>query len=351
MKTNKLIIGLIVLISMLFSACVDIEVTTVLNSDGSLDRIVEVNSSSELKDYANLPFPIDSSWQISYKLDTTAKDKKHNYIFKKHYSSVDEMNNDYQNIANSLSKFNRKVKIENKFRWFYTYITYEEKYEKLAKGNYRPFNQYLSDIEKEARKFDKGDSAENIDNMDRKQVDAYLKDIDKKFEKWFEDNLKEEMLIAIEQDMKNNQVIEITKEALRAKSDTIYQLIDSLGGTDMKLQFYSSLNELFNTEEFDKIKKSKYSHLEEFEQRIEYIIKQTGFKYNLQMPGLLLDANTEVIKGNQLSWQFEPIEAFFIETSQKAKSRIINVWAFWVSGIFLLIVVIFLLLPVFKKSK
>jgi hypothetical protein len=169
MKTKQLQIILLAFISMFFSACVDIEVSTILNADGSLDRVVEVNSDSELKGYDELPFPIDSSWQIDYKVDTTMKSKPYRYVFKKHYNSVDELNNDYENIANSLTKFNRKVIVDRRFRWFYTYVTYEEKYEKLAKGNYRPFEQYLSDIEKEARRYENSDSIKKVDSTERKK--------------------------------------------------------------------------------------------------------------------------------------------------------------------------------------
>ncbi|NJO88395.1 MAG: hypothetical protein HC831_05070 [Chloroflexia bacterium] len=177
-----------------------------------------------------------------------------------------------------------------------------------------------------------------------------MKDVNNKFEKWFEDNLKEEVILTIEKDIKDNNVVGIDINDLRANADTIYKRIDSLSVQKRKQAVYESLNEIFNTTEFDKISKAENTELENFEKMLEFIIAQTGFKYNLQMPGLLLDTNSEIIKGNQLSWQFEPIEAFFIETSHKAESRIINVWAFWISGIFLVMVIIFLLLPVFRKK-
>ena len=73
----------------------DVEVTTILNTDGSLDRIVEVRSDKELKDYNGLPFPVDSSWNMEYEIDSTVGDKKHIYFFKKHYNNVLEINTDY----------------------------------------------------------------------------------------------------------------------------------------------------------------------------------------------------------------------------------------------------------------
>jgi ribosome-binding factor A len=186
--------------------------------------------------------------------------------------------------------------------------------------------------------------------LKEKKIDRYLKDINKKFENWLEENLKEEVILAIEKDIKDNDVHGISINDLRANADTIYGIIDSLGGQKMKQAFYKSLNEIFNTIEFDKLSTVEDTELQNFEKMLEFIIAQNGFKYNLQIPGLLLDTNSDMIKGNQLSWQFKPIEAFFIETSQRAESRIVNVWAFLVSGVFLVLVIIFLLFPVFKKK-
>ncbi|MDF1550658.1 MAG: hypothetical protein P1P88_22745 [Bacteroidales bacterium] len=352
MKKNKLIITLILIFSMILPACVDIEVTTVLNADGSLERILKVNSDSELKDFSSLPFPIDSSWQLSYEHDTSANNNKsHRYIFKKQFSSVDELNNEYENSANSLKKLNRKLNVEKKFRWFYTYISYEEKYEKLALGDYRPFKLYLSDIEKEVYKYENSDSTNNKLNIDDEKFKILKSEIDKKYENWLTENIKDEVIMAIEQDFITNNIRDKYKADLKSKRDTIYMVLDSLGVNDLQEKFYSFLNQLYRTKEFDKIITSKESYLTKFEKNLELIVGQPGFKYNLQMPGLLIDTNSESIKGNMLSWQFEPTEAFFVTTVQRAESRIINLWAFVVSGLFLMGVLIFLLIPTFRRKK
>lgn len=338
--------------AMIFVSCLDVEVTTILNKDGSLDRIVEVSSDDSLKNYEDLPFPIDSTWKISYTYDSTRSKKKHVYSFKKHFKNAQEISKEYSDKENSLSVLDRKVIVEKKFRWFYTYITFEERYNKAVNGNYRPFAQYLSQIELEARKYNRGDSLDL--DFNEKEVQGYLKDIETKFDKWFEDNVKEEILLVMEKDIQSIGIKGISLEDLKTNSDTIFNLIELFnffeGDKDAE-SFYNSLNQIFNTEKFNELVNNQHSHLEQFLNKFENIVAKRGFKYNLQIPGLLLDTNAESIKGSSLSWNFEPMEAFFVDTSHSAESRIINLWAYIVSGITIVLILIFLLIPLFRNRK
>jgi hypothetical protein len=351
MKTNKLLLSFIFLISIMLSSCVDIEVSTILNADGSLERLIEVRSDSELKDYSDLPFPVDSTWKIDYKLDTTNTKKPHVYSFKKSFNSADAINKEYKKIPNGLSKFERAIHVEKKFRWFYTYLSYNETYKKMAKGNYKPFEMYLSDIEKKVRKIKDVDTLAQVLQIDSVAANDFKKGINEKYDKWLTDNLVDEGLLIVEKDMKNCHVENIKIGDLRAKRDTILKLVDSLNTKDGFNVFYQSLNKLFNTREFDKIIKAKNTGLVDFEKEIEYVMDLPGFKYKLQVPGLLIDANAESIKGNRLDWEFVPFDSYFVGTSQFAEARIINVWAFVVSGVFLVLVVGLILIPGFRRRK
>jgi hypothetical protein len=353
MNTNKWLITVILFFSMMFSACMDTQVTTILNADGSLDRILEVQSDSKLENYSGLPFPIDSTWQMVYKYDTLNSGKPHIYSFKKHYTSADEINLEYKKTQNALSKFNRAVKVEKKFRWFYTYFTYDEDYTKMARGNYKPFEMYLSDIEKEVRKIKEPDSISRILQLDSSKVNSFKKGIDEKYDNWTKDNLFGEVFIIMEQDMKTCRVTNIKIEDIKEQKDSINKFIDSIGIDKGAIKFYKALNKLFNTNEFDKIINSKKTGLNQLNDEVSYVIALTGtgFKYNLQMPGLLLDTNAETIKGNMLNWEFVPFEAYFVGSSKHAESRIINVWAFVVSGILLIGILVLLLIPGLRRKK
>ena len=339
------------LITMMFSACLDVEVSTILNPDGSLDRVMTVNSDAELNDYSELPFPVDSTWEIVYTKDTVDSGKIHHYTFKKHYKNAGEIAMEYKDKDHSFSKFDHQIVVTKKFRWFYTYLTCEEKFDKMAKGDYKPFDMYLSDIEKSVRNIDNPDSIAMILNVDSAEASNFKKDLDKKFEKWLDDNLMEEIILTIEKDMKVNNITNITEKDLKANRDTIYKLVDSLGMGKGFSEFYGAMNKLFHTNEFDKIIRSNKSELTAYEEQIGYLVGLAGFKYNLQMPGLLIDTNAETIKGSQLDWEFVPFEAYFVGTTFHAESRIINVWAFVVSGIFLVAVVVLLFIPAIKRRK
>ena len=335
----------------MLSSCVDIEVSTILNTDGSLERLIEVRSDSELKDYSDLPFPVDSTWKVDYKLDTLNSDKHHVYSFKKEFNNADELNEEYQKVPNGLSKFERAIHVEKKFRWFYTYLSYNETYKKMAKGNHKPFEMYLSDIEKKFRKIKDADTLAQVLHLDSIAANDFKKGLDEKYNKWLMDNLFDEGILVVEKDMKKCHVENIKIEDLKAKRDTIFKLIDSLDTKDGFNKFYQSLNKLFNTKEFDKIINAKNTGLVDFEKEINYVTNLPGFKYKLQMPGLLIDANAESIKGNKLDWEFVPFDSYFVGTSQFAESRIINVWAFVVSGVFLVLVVGLILIPGFRRRK
>ena len=240
--------------------------------------------------------------------------------------------------------------MEKKFRWFYTYLKYEESYKKLAKGNYKPFNEYLSEIEKKVQQIDNPDSISKMLQIDSLTVANFKSGIKEKNDKWFDDNLKEEIVLYIDQDLKNCGSKNISLESIRKNKDSIYILADSLLDKSKFEVFYKALNKLFKTNEFNKIIESKKSTLTELAESMEFALGIYGFKYKLQMPGLLLDTNSDNVKGNQLSWQVEPLEAFFVDTSQSAESRIINIWAFVVSGVFLIIVIILLSIKGLKRK-
>jgi hypothetical protein len=284
-------------------------------------------------------------------MDTVSSKKPHLYTFRKLFKNADEINLAYKSVPNSMSQFKRELKVEKKFRWFYSYLTYSEECQKLASGNYKPFEMYLSDIEKEARKAKNSDSLAQILQMDSAAADNFKKSIDKKFEQWLDSNLSQEVILQIEKDMKKCNINSITIKDLNSKRDSIYAIADSVGMKKGFSDFYKALNKIFKTNEFDKIINSGETGMQNLEDEIGYVIALSGYNYKLKMPGLLMDTNAETVKGNQLDWEFVPFEAYFVGNKQFAESRIVNVWAFAVSGVLLIIVVLILFIPAFRRKR
>lgn len=348
MKTTHYKYLFFVLISIFFTACIEIEITTILNPDGSMERILEIKSDKKLKEFNELPFPVDSTWEISEQVDTAGEKKEYLYTIKKFYKNAAQINLDYKNVPNSMSRIDRKVIVEKKFRWFYTYITYKEEYKKMAKLDYKPFTEYLTEQEKEIRKYEGNDSIEQILDIDSAELKSIKKTVHDKSDKWFEDNIYTELIHAIDLDFKDFDIKSVSKKDIENQIDTIKWFTDSIGENIQK-KLYPFLDELFNTNELSQIANAEKSYVNQFEEDINYILEQKEFKYKLIMPGLLIETNASTIKAEELSWQVEPIEIYFNDTSHFAEARMINTWAYVVSGVFILLVIILLFISIFRK--
>jgi hypothetical protein len=143
----------------------------------------------------------------------------------------------------------------------------------------------------------------------------------------------------------------VKEEKIDNYKDTIFSYLDSVDIEGMQEKIYSQLNELMNTQIFDKIIQATESNISHLEDDIEYVFDQTEFTYNLNMPGIILDTNADVLRGNRMRWDIDPTELFLSDKSCHAESRIVNRWAFIVSGIIILFAVFMLIWAALKKRK
>ena len=68
------------------------------------------------------------------------------------------------------------------------------------------------------------------------------------------------------------------------------------------------------------------------------------------MPGIILNTNAKTVEGNKVIWEFDENRFCYEDFNMTVQSRVVNVWAFVVSGVIVLVVIILLLLPKFKKK-
>ena len=102
---------------------------------------------------------------------------------------------------------------------------------------------------------------------------------------------------------------------------------------------------------FDKIISAVESNISRLEDDIEYVLERQEYKYNLNMPGILLDTNADFIKGNSMNWDIEPTEIFITDKTCYAESRVVNIWAFVISAVFILLTVVILIWSAFRNKR
>jgi hypothetical protein len=74
-----------------------------------------------------------------------------------------------------------------------------------------------------------------------------------------------------------------------------------------------------------------------------------GYTEVVEMPGLITGTNSEMLKGNQVSWDVH-IEAFFVsDLVMYAESRVINYWAFILTGAVVLALLVLLVAKAVRR--
>jgi hypothetical protein len=69
----------------------------------------------------------------------------------------------------------------------------------------------------------------------------------------------------------------------------------------------------------------------------------------VEMPGLITETNSMMLKGNQVSWEIQPLTLMFQPYEMVVESRVVNKWAFVVTGIILLLLIFVLIVKAVKK--
>ena len=117
----------------------------------------------------------------------------------------------------------------------------------------------------------------------------------------------------------------------------------------------TSLASYFHNDKFLKLLDKKYDFLNDIEKKnktfIDYFHEETLFKTII--PGKLINTNARKINHDTLSWKVNAYKFIFKEYELKAGSRVINWWAFWVTGIiiFLALIIKFLSNKIRKNNE
>ncbi len=70
MKTQNIILSLVIILLLFFSACREVTVTTKVNPDGTFTRIITVTGEDSSVFRTDLPFPVDETWARMSSKDT-----------------------------------------------------------------------------------------------------------------------------------------------------------------------------------------------------------------------------------------------------------------------------------------
>lgn len=379
MKKLKSILIKVTAIIILFTinSCIDFyEITTRINADGSLDRTIRVmasDSTSIFKGNLKVPLPGDTTWKISMRWHIeapkdSASKKKFEYIAYKHFANVDELNNFLKVNNDTTTEVGVNVEVKKQFRWFYTYVTYTETYKKSIPFNHYPIGDFMSDSD---LTFIYDDNFTYVREQDRLVHIKDLKEIPilNRSDSIRKEQLEKQKVVALYSFISKNIVSEyinlvaneylsISKEKcdlIQSKKEEVLQFMVREDNLDA-LQAKKDIDPFVKIDSMLNIKGKSLKELnpllyKDFSKKasktFDYLIFDEKIKCSTIMPGVLLQTNADSIAGSQTYWNINERYFFAKDHQLIAKSRLINKWAFILSGF----IAVFLLVLIFRKFK
>ncbi|HEX2968493.1 MAG TPA: hypothetical protein VHO46_05260 [Bacteroidales bacterium] len=326
-------------------------VTNYVHRDGSITRKIEMRNAEkpEFKT-SDRQVPFDSTWIIRDSLEINTKgDTTWIRTAEKTFLVIEALNLSYKLDSGANAKYTRYVSFEKKFRWFNTTYRFSENIDKILEFGY-PVRNFLNKDELAFFYSPQSLIEKYLAGADSLKYKALNDSVRQKTDIWM---IKSIIFVWIGQlgkltaDKVTGQMI----PELRQNEDRIYnQLVFKYKDSIDSLWKEGVIQKDFLGEENAELFKA------EADSAAEYAIN--GFfndfrSYHLQtvMPGRLTGTNGFADTANVLLW---PVNSVYFTTEPYemwAESKVVNVWAWIISGMFILFVMTGFILRATKKAE
>lgn len=342
MKTRKIIISILAIL-FIVSCGTDYRILTTLERNGKVHREVYSfkNQSGMKNDTSKNPFlfNIYPDWKITHFDDTVIK-----YNF---FGDTREFRMKISKDANSIEQYSREIQCDEenlsfaapeeslvkKFRWFYTYYSFETVYKKLKYEVPIPISNYLN--EDEQLLWTQGNMS-NYRVSNGSEMYNYLNEINDKFTEWcsrnfFEISIESIKKLTIGYDLDSDKEI-IYKEIRKAK-------INDFDITPKEI--CPVLDSFYKTTYFSKLYKTNEKTVEKDVKTATAIISIicNVISYELVIPDKLIKTDAPIINSDTLIWKVDGMRLLFDDYTFTAEYRVVNVWAFVIGGLVLILAV------------
>ena len=340
MKKIHVIFSLFITI-IVFSSCREINISTIVNKDGSFTRIVTITGDSSDVFKPNLPYPVDNSWEMKFQKDTTDSE---NYVltYTKNFNNSTLLNQEFNEDTSWRKKLNRNINVERKLGFFYSYVVYKETIGAANPFTLLDYKEYISKedmlwLTRKKLALNSSDSSkiEQADDMELK----YLLEV-----------ITYEVVAVLKKSIEqlNSPVIDFNQ--VDNYRDSIALKVDDWD-FNSSTDFVDYLAEWTNNSNIYKLKTVNSTLFEKLDNDIQFledIFDMEDYKVTVELPGIITETNSLSTKGNQVVWNVNASSILFEDYNMIVESRVINSWMFVIAGVILLL---FIVLVIFKLGK
>jgi hypothetical protein len=350
MKSN-LYKWIIFVILILVVSCDEPEtiVTNFVHPDGSVTRRIEMRNSKNLFEPKNLQVPFDSTWVVR---NTTEISKKGDTTWiktaEKLFKNTDEINLTYKKDSGANKEASRSAGFNKKFKWFNTNYRFSETIDKRLACDYL-VKDFLN--EEELLYFY---SPENIRNAKEQGSDSLkfraLKDsVDHKVEIWTIKVFISEWISEFAKLTEGKAGNELTLESLKKREGELLRIVmNNIEKFDTLWQEGIMLKEMIGEDNALRFKTDADTAMDKTTDKVLGDFKD--YSVRIMMTGKLIGTNGFIDSSQVLLW---PVSGDYFLTEPYemwAESKMPNIWAWIVSGFFLLFVFTGVILRIIKKG-
>ncbi len=331
-KLTVLLSAVAVLISL--TGCKEITTTTKIFPDGSCERTIEVPGDSAAVDSVFTgPFfmPVDSTWLITHKKDTTWKttgvkggkkternDNKRN-IAQKRFRKVADMNRLYEKQGKDALQVRVQAGLVRKFRWFNTFYEYTETIKPAGPYPNTPIQDFLKREE-----------------LDMYYIDEDTLDLDEKTEQWLWKAYFEELFAALVRASETMPDQKLTSELIRASKDSLFAAFKRADSDNIEngAELTAFLAKFYRSRAVTRWKGPMDDVMKSLAKKQEFVfdLNSDSYENSVIMPGLIYDTNASTVEGNRAVWKYKGNRLFWEDYVMRVESRVVNGWAIWVTG-------------------
>jgi hypothetical protein len=320
-------------------------VMNIVHTDGSITRRIEMRNTKNNFGPEVVQVPLDSTWimkdsiSIGEKNDTT--------WFKtaeKSFKNVEEINKEYQNDKGLNKVVPRSASFTKKFRWFNTVYTFSEKLGNSLHSGYPPEKFFAKD-ELEFFYLPESISKEKLSGADSTKYKELNGRVKNKTDRYFWSCVVSEWIEEFSNLTAIRSGVKPEKEKLKLLEA---QLVDTIMVFDTKGD--SVFTHFLDSHGYGKFTTEADSATAIIDKRLDGYMSFGGYTDIFVMPGRVMASNGFVLDKGEIMWPVSP--EFFLSQPyvMHAESKMPNIWAWIVSGVFLLFVMGGVVLRLNKKG-
>jgi hypothetical protein len=327
------------------SGCLEIETTSTVNTDGSIQRVVQLNGDSTEVLKPQEMFPTDSTWTFARR---HIKDSSWTSTASKVFTDGAAL----EKALNADKQLSLHVRIQStkRFLWFTTEYTYRETILSFNQFHAVPLEKYISPSELE------GWLHYEIEKAPYPSVEdsLRLKKSSQRAEEWDSRNKFESYYGILEEGASKLTDSGALRQRLSMAKETLYTrcakpINDSRLDT-LPLIFQNTLKDPRVSGLFI----AQSDSLREFEARLVFQQNMLATPYksaNVVMPGLIVETNAPSIEGNKLTWKEFLGACYAVDYPMWARSRVINWWAVVLTGAVIVVLAGLLIVGTVRRRR